>query len=445
MKDKIDLRKKAEKQIEGRGKVRAATPLSGEKAQHLIQELEIHQVELEMQNLELQTAQIASEASRQRYADLYDFAPTGYFTFDRDGLILEANLTGAGQLDRPRNRLIKRPFILFVAPEDRTAFGLYILRLFDQKKEERLELKIDKKESFFEAQLDSRPIKNAEGEWVCRTAVSDITERKRAEREIKELNAALEKRTAALEKANLDLRSRTEEAVEASRLKSQFVANVSHELRTPLNAILGYSQLFLDNIYGMVGPEQAFPLSRILKNAEELRDLVDRLLELSRMGAGTLSLEIHPVDLSLLIEKLASDMKPALTEKGLSLTLNVQKELPWIYSDAGKIEQVLTNLLSNAIKFTLQGGITLSAVERDGGEGVDLTVADSGIGIREEQRSQIFQAFHQVDGTETREFGGLGLGLAIVKELTQRLKGEIQVQSEYGAGSTFALFLPRQI
>lgn len=445
MKDKIDLRKKAEKKIGGRGKVRAAPPLSGEEAQHLIQELEIHQVELEMQNLELQTAQIASETSRQRYAELYDFAPIGYFTFDRYGLILEANLTGAGQLDRQRSRLIKKPFIVFVAPEDHAAFGLYLLRLFDQKKEERIELKINKKESFFEAQLDSRLIKNAEGEWVCQTAVSDITARKRAEREIKELYTALEKRTAALEKANLDLQARTDEAVEASRLKSQFVANVSHELRTPLNAILGYSQLFLDNTYGMVTPAQAFPLSRIVKNAEELRNLVDHLLELSRIEAGTLSLEIHPVDLSSLINKLASDMKPALTEKGLSLTLNIQKELSWIYSDAGKIEQILTNLLSNAIKFTLQGGITLSAVEREGGEGVDLTVADTGIGIREEQRAHIFQAFHQVDGTETREFGGLGLGLAIVKELTQRLKGEVQVQSEYGAGSTFALFLPRRI
>ena len=153
---KVDLRKIAEKKIRARGETPPPRPLSAEEAQHLIQELEIHQVEVELetQNLELYAAQISSEESRQRYADLYDFAPIGYFTFDRNGLILETNLTGAEQLDRQRTHLTKTPFILFVAPEDQTAFSLYLLRLFDHKLADRLELRINKKGSFFYAQLD---------------------------------------------------------------------------------------------------------------------------------------------------------------------------------------------------------------------------------------------------------------------------------------------------
>ena len=288
-------------------------------------------------------------------------------------------------------------------------------------------------------------VKNLEGGWVCRTAVSDISNRKRAEKEIQELNATLEKRSAGLEKAKLELQSKTDASVEASRLKSQFVANISHEFRTPLNAILGYSRLFLEKAYGDLREEQAFPLARILKNAEELRSLVDQVLDLSKIGAGKLALEIRPVHLSFLVEELVLDMKAAFKKKGLSLTLDVQKDLPCIYSDYHKIKQVLTNLLLNAVKFTHQGGIILRALERKGGEGIDIILSDTGIGIREDQLSEIFGAFHQVDGTETREFGGVGLGLAIVKELTQLLKGQIQVQSEYGKGSTFTLFLPHQI
>jgi PAS domain S-box-containing protein len=445
MENKINLREEAEKKIEDGGGIPPARPLSAEEAQCLIHELEVYQIELEMQNLELRTAQLASEASRQRYADLYDFAPVGYFTFDRDGLVLEANLTGAGQLNRERSRIIKRPFIVFLPPEDRTPFGQYVLRLFDHKRKERLELKINGKDGSFDAQLDSAVVKDPDGAWVCRTVVSDISQRKRAERETKGLNAALEEKTAELQKTHLALQARTKEAEESNRLKSELIANVSHELRTPLHAIIGYSQLFLGKTYGSINPEQAFPLDRILKNAEALRGLVDNILDLAKIRAGKLSLEIRPVKISSLIQEVVSQLKPAFEEKELFLTLDVQEDLPWILSDLSKVRQILIGLLSNAAKFTLHGGATITVLERKEEKGIDIMVADTGIGIREEELSLIFTSFCQVDGSQTREFGGTGLGLAIVKELTHLLNGEIQVESEFGHGSTFTLSLQENL
>jgi signal transduction histidine kinase len=443
--EKIDLRKQAEKKILDRGGAPVTGPLSREEAQRLIHELEVHQTELEMQNEELRLAQISSEVSRQRYADLYDFAPVGYFTFDRDGLIVEVNLTGAEQLKRERRLLVRRPFIVFLAAEDRTAFGLYILTLFENKGQGRLELKINGEGICFDAQLDSCMIKDVDGKWVCRTAVSNISDRKRVEREIKGLNTSLKEKTAALKETNSELQKKTGEAVEASRLKSELVANVSHELRTPLNAIIGYSQLVLGNTYGPLSQEQVFPIDRILKNAEALGGLINGLLDLAQIEAGKRSLKISPIEISSLIEEILSSMKPLFKEKGLSLTLNIQKDLLWIQSDRHKLICLLTHLLSNAIKFTLQGDITVSAFERAGEKGADISISDTGIGIRQDQLSRIFAAFHQIDGTLTREFGGIGLGLAIVKEMTRLLNGKIDVQSEYGKGSTFTLSLPDQI
>lgn len=241
------------------------------------------------------------------------------------------------------------------------------------------------------------------------------------------------------------LRKKTEEAQEASRLKSEFVSNVSHELRTPLNAIIGYTSLLLHDTFGTLGGDQKSRLERIEKNAQDLLKLINDLLDLSKIESGKLPIYVTSFDLSNLLEEVAEDMKPLLDEKGLQLRWKGEKPLPLLESDPGKIRQIFTNLLSNAIKFTLKGSVTILTAHSPEREKIEISIQDTGIGIQSSDLTRIFNAFHQVDGNITRQFEGAGLGLTIAKDLVELLKGELIVQSEYGKGSMFTVVLPYRL
>jgi PAS domain S-box-containing protein len=245
-----------------------------------------------------------------------------------------------------------------------------------------------------------------------------------------------------LQKTNEELFRKTVEAEEANRLKSQFLSNVSHELRTPLNAIIGYTSLLLDEIYGSVADDQKMPLEGVKRNADDLLKLVNDVLDLSKIESGKLTLDLEEVNVSSLIEEVLSAMKPLFEERSLSVESRIETGVPLLYSDPGKIKQVIVNLLSNAVKFTKQGGIVIRVKNQFRQNRVEMAIQDTGIGIRKEELPKIFDAFHQVDGAATREFGGVGLGLAIVKEMMDRLHGDVTVESEYGEGSIFTVYLP---
>lgn len=268
-------------------------------------------------------------------------------------------------------------------------------------------------------------IRNEAGEPIgIRGVTMDITQRIAAEEELKR---------------------KTLEAEEASRVKSQFVSNVSHELRTPLNSVIGYAHLLLEGSYGALGERQIPPLERVLRNADELLYLITNLLDLSKIGSGKMALELGKVDLPLLLQEILTGLKPIIEKKPLSVRWSKDASIPPIESDENKIRQILVNLLSNALKFTREGEITIEMRNLPAREGVEVGIRDTGIGIPDEALPKIFDAFHQVDASVTREFGGTGLGLAIVKELTEVLNGEIRVESRAGEGSTFTLFLPYRL
>ncbi|MCG3111303.1 MAG: CHASE domain-containing protein [Candidatus Manganitrophus sp. SB1] len=241
---------------------------------------------------------------------------------------------------------------------------------------------------------------------------------------------------------DIDDRKRAEaEAREASRVKSEFVSNVSHELRTPLNAIIGYSSLLRDEMFGALIDDQKQPVEGVLKNGKELLNLINNLLDLSKIESGKMSIDLEKIDLVPLLEEIVSGMQPLIDEKSLSVAYRMTP-LPEIESDPNKLKQIFVNLISNAIKFTERGGITLLATETPEKGGIEIAVQDTGIGIPPDELARIFDAFHQADATSTRKFGGTGLGLAIVKELTGQLNGGIGVESELDKGATFTLFLP---
>ncbi|TAK07919.1 MAG: PAS domain S-box protein, partial [Candidatus Manganitrophaceae bacterium] len=211
--------------------------------------------------------------------------------------------------------------------------------------------------------------------------------------------------------AEEELKKKTIQALEASRIKSEFVSNVSHELRTPINAIIGYSSLLLDETYGAVGPEQKTPLEGVVRNADDLLNLVNDVLDLSRIESGKMSVRLGPVEIPSLIQGVLSGMQPLFEKKSLSIQFHPPQAFPVLQSDAEKIKQIITNIVSNAVKFTMQGGIFLSAKDLPERGGIEFSIRDTGIGIKQEELSKIFDAFHQVDASATREFGGVGLGL----------------------------------
>ncbi|MEW6215038.1 MAG: response regulator [Nitrospirota bacterium] len=268
---------------------------------------------------------------------------------------------------------------------------------------------------------------------------------RRLEEEIERKTALLNERTrllGLLERANRDLR-------ELDKLKSTFIANMSHELRTPMNAIIGYTELMLDRVDGPINEEQGKSLKKVASNARHLLQLINDILDISKIESGKIELEIKELDLKWLIDSVIPTFEPLMTQKGLTLTVNIDEGLPLIYGDEERIKQILINLLSNAAKFTHRGGITVSAKlsERGIKPGeppifAEVCVEDTGIGIKEEDLGRIFDKFVQVDLTTIREYEGTGLGLSITRGLVSLHKGMIWATSKYGEGSRFCFTLP---
>ena len=230
-------------------------------------------------------------------------------------------------------------------------------------------------------------------------------------------------------------------AESANQLKSAFLANVSHEIRTPLTAILGFTETLLEP--GQL-PERQWPTVRtILDNGRHLYALVNDLLDLSKIEAGRLDLEIMDVDLRVFLEDCLNTLQPLARAKGLGLSIYPVPPLPrTVHSDPTRLRQILINLLSNAVKFTAQGSVNLLASCDIPGETLTLSVQDSGIGLTLDQQNRLFQPFVQGDTSVTRRFGGTGLGLYLSRQLAERLGGELRMESTPGVGSLFVVTLP---
>lgn len=269
---------------------------------------------------------------------------------------------------------------------------------------------------------------------------------KALELEVEEKTSLLNERTtlvALLKRANSQLR-------ELDILKSRFLANMSHELRTPMNSVIGYTDLLLDEIDGPINEEQKKSLKKITVNARHLLNLINDILDLSRIESGKVELEPSEFDLQELINSSVPVFEPMVSRKGLSLDIVCDEgHLPTVYADQDKIRQVLVNLIGNAVKFTQEGGITIrSRLSMRGiqpGEKpifVEVCIEDTGIGIKEEYIDKIFNKFVQANLSTIRQYEGTGLGLNIAKKLIALHKGMIWAASEYGKGSQFCFTVP---
>jgi len=244
-----------------------------------------------------------------------------------------------------------------------------------------------------------------------------------------------------------DLRQAKNAAEAASRAKTAFLTNMSHELRTPLSAILGYAELLHDEARESGQLNLAADLAKVEKSAHHLLSLINTLLDMARVEAGQVELQIESFDIASLVMGVADTSRILAEKNGNLFQLDCSEHIGVMEADRNKVQQILLNLLSNAAKFTRNGTITLSVsrISHQGGEHIRFAVADSGIGIDENHLHKLFQPFIQVSMEITHEYGGSGLGLAISKSFCELMGGQIDVQTEFGKGSTFTVILPSKV
>ena len=252
---------------------------------------------------------------------------------------------------------------------------------------------------------------------------NDLTDRKIAEDLLKR---TLEELTEAKEKAE-----------SADRLKSVFLATMSHELRTPLNSIIGFTGVLLQGLAGKLNDEQKKQLGMVQKSANHLLSLINDVLDLSKIEAGQLIIQLKSFNLIKAINKVISILMPMVLKKGLIIKTEFDMEKCEINNDERRMEQILLNLLNNSIKFTEKGEITIICKKKN--TDIMIAVKDTGIGISNEDKNKLFKPFHQLNSSTVKKYEGTGLGLSITKKLVEMMKGEIIVESEIGRGSTFTI------
>jgi signal transduction histidine kinase len=228
---------------------------------------------------------------------------------------------------------------------------------------------------------------------------------------------------------------------EVDRLKSQFLANMSHELRTPLNSIIGYAEVLMDGIDGELNDEAMEDVRSIHNSGRHLLAIINDILDLAKIEAGQMFIDRSEQDLNRIINDVIDTVKILAANKGIELTVQINREIPPVAGDQLRLRQIILNLVNNAIKFTEQGSVALEAEPYSDNQ-VVIRIKDTGIGMTPEEKDGLFQQFHQVDGSPTRRVGGTGLGLVITRYFIEMHGGEIFVESEKGSGSTFWFTLP---
>ncbi len=417
-----------------------------EDIQGIIHDLQVHQIELEMQNDELHRTQQELHAERDKYSDLYDFAPVGYVTIGEKGMILGANLTMCTMLGVERRRLIGGPFSQFINRDDQSVFYCHRNKLIETRTKQTCELRIVKRDtSQFHAQMECIPVLDENGTLgQIRAAITDITDRKQAEETLRkshhELERRVEERTAELLKVNEQLKSEIEERKQAEEgmarsekfaSLSQLSAGLAHELRNPLAVISSCSQFCLENNELKRLVRENFQI--IYRNSQRANHLIEGLLAFARPG----SLELEEVDVNELLSRMMQMAELESDRFGITVVKRLSEQIPKIMGDKGKLSQLFLNLIQNAIQaVSRKGKIVLESriPPRDGT--IEVSVVDDGAGIPEEYRSRVFDPFF------TTKDGGTGLGLSICHTIVEHHRGSIHIESGEETGTRVSVRFP---
>ena len=323
--------------------------------------------------------------------------------------------------------------------------GLFLSRMLSNSIASRARLMLKAMRHVQEGRLDERlhPTGNDELDILARQFNVMVEQLDQNTQTIRDLNSGLERkvkrRTRQLSRSRRSLKRSLNKLTEYDRVKTEFFSNVSHELRTPLTMILAPVDRLLER--KTIPPDAANMLEMVRLNGYRLLDLINRLLDFSKLEAGQMKLQLGAVNVNALVRTLINAATPLVEQRGIRLEADCDPDLGDFAADAEKVDTIVSNLISNAIKFTPQGG-TIRVETHRADDRAWVSVSDSGIGIDESQCQRIFERFVQVDGSSSREFSGTGLGLSLVKGLVELHGGEICVKSELGKGSTFFFDLP---
>jgi signal transduction histidine kinase len=349
----------------------------------------------------------------------------------------EMNGFDAAQIikSREKSRFIPIIFLSAISKEDAYVFKGYSMGAVDYVfKPFNPDVLRSKVAVFVDLYLKQEQIKE-QAELLAESERRELELQHRAELLESEARSA-----AQLAELNNQLHNRQLELEQAMGVRNRFYASMSHELRTPINAVIGYSTLLIDNIYGPLNEKQREGLQRTLKAARHLLELVNDVLDLSKIEAGKIELALQPVNVATLIEDLFITVRPLADEYGSQLSFEAPSEPLTITTDPRRVRQILLNLLSNAIKFGKKQPIKVKCARTDAG-GVTISVIDKGEGISEEDRARVFEEFVQVSPTQQP---GTGLGLPISRRLAVLLDGSLEMESVLGEGSVFTLKLPAE-
>jgi PAS domain S-box-containing protein len=365
----------------------------------------------------------ASAFDHQLFAGLLESAPDAMIIVDSDGRMVLVNRRTEAIFGYSQDELAGKPIEVLVPQRFRPAHtGHRAAYAHDPRLRPMgagLELfGLRKDGSEFPVEISLSPLRMEEGLLVV-SAIRDITERKRFERELQQKNAELE---------------------QANTAKDRFLASMSHELRTPLNAIIGFTGTMLMKLPGPLNDEQEQQLRIVQSSARHLLSLINDILDLAKVESGKLELHAEEILIRDIVAEVQRSQQPSADEKGLRLETAFPPQPISVKADKRALHQIVLNLVNNAIKYTDAGGIRIDVEPHE--RTVQIHVRDTGIGIKPEDQVRLFEAFEQLDSSSTRRHEGAGLGLHLSRKLARMLGGDVSVVSEFGKGSTFTLTLP---
>ena len=379
--------------------------------------------------------------AERRFRELLEVAPDAILEIDAQGRVVLMNAVAETLSGYSRDELLGQSLEIIVPRELRAKHidnrANYWSHPVTRPMGSGLNLHVQRKDGTrVPVEISLSPVRYDDDIRVT-AIVRDITDRKRAERQIREIQDRL---TAELTATNRQLELRNREIERANRLKSEFVASMSHELRTPLHTVIGFAELMAEELEGPLNEKQKRFIGHIHKDSLHLLELINDVLDLSRIEAGRLELRLETFDMTAAVEEVLATIRPQTTAKSLNLGASLPHGI-LLHADRVRFKEILYNLLSNAVKFTPKGGrIHVDAAIREGF--AELSVSDTGVGIPAEEQASIFDKFYQVGSTTRGVREGTGLGLAITKQLVEAHGGRIWLQSEPGRGSRFHFTIP---
>ncbi len=381
-------------------------------------ELEAYQKKLERQNKQLRISQVELERSRTEYRQLFEHAPIGYFVFDENSLVLDVNLTGIDMLQTARRRVLHKPFLPYLNPEDQHQFKQHVEHVIETGDKQACDLKLIRNDgSSFYVEIQSVPIDNTPDDGILvRSAMMDITVRRQMEEE---------------------LISEREKALQAARFMNEFLANMSHEIRTPLAGVIGFAEVLEEEL-----PSEHREIAQLIaRGGNRLLHTLNSVLDFAKLKAHNHKLMQTPINIVDRVQKHCRLLSALARQKNLQLEFSSTHDMLYALLDPTSLDRILDNLIGNAIKYTKTGKVQVS-VEMEEGM-IEIRIKDTGIGINEAFLPQIFEPFRQEYMGDDRPYEGVGLGLTITKRLVDLMNGQIQVESEQGKGSCFSVFFPQ--